>query len=156
MAHCRDNKLDPLAMPGSVYGAVGIPQFMPSNLPLYAVDGNKDGKIDLFNPADAIPSVGNYLKRHGWDKSEAKTRHALKRYNNSTMYANTIMVLAEAVTAPKAKLAEIIERQGKPKASAVAKAKPGKKKSTVKAAGKRAPATPAAKKNRTTANTPRQ
>ena len=97
------NGLDPLGMPGSVYGAIGICQFMPSNLSKYAVDGNKDGKIDLFDPVDAISSVGNYLKEHGgkgkdWqNKDREKHRASLKRYNKSTIYANTILALAEGL-----------------------------------------------------------
>ena len=98
--HIEANDLDPLEMPGSIYGAIGICQFMPSNLGPYGVDGDKDGKVDLFDPADAIPSVGNYLKGHGWKPTLARDeRHAvIKRYNNSTVYANTILALAEAIT----------------------------------------------------------
>ncbi|MCC8194498.1 MAG: lytic murein transglycosylase, partial [Deltaproteobacteria bacterium] len=104
--HGMANGLDPLTMPGSVYGAIGICQFMPSNLPKFAVDGNKDGTIDLFDPADAIPSVGNYLKEHGWtgadftDKDRAAHHTVLKRYNKSNVYANTILALADAIVAP--------------------------------------------------------
>ena len=97
LEHVRQNNLDPLAMPGSVYGAIGICQFMPSNLKPYGADGNADGIIDLFDPIDAIPSVGNYLRGHGW-KQTAMTRDqqhgVIKRYNNSTVYANTILALA--------------------------------------------------------------
>lgn len=104
ITHSKAQGLDPLLMPGSVYGAIGICQFMPSNLPKFAVDGNKDGKIDLFDPADAIPSVGNYLKQHGWKNSGRATRHAaLKRYNKSTVYANTILALADAISPPPRK-----------------------------------------------------
>ena len=127
IAFAQQNALDPLVMPGSVYGAVGIPQFMPSNLAKYAVDGNKDGKIDLFNPRDAIPSVGNYLLKHGWGKTPAKTHQALRRYNNSTMYANTIVLLAEAIDTSKKTKAK-----AKP---GIAGNVPSKKKSTVKPAG---------------------
>ncbi len=99
--HGMKNNLDPLAMPGSVYGAIGICQFMPSNLPKFAVDGNKDGKIDLFDPEDAIPSVGNYLKEHGWAGKDRDIHHkTLKRYNKSTVYANTILAIADAVAVP--------------------------------------------------------
>jgi membrane-bound lytic murein transglycosylase B len=59
--------VDPLSYMGSFAGAVGIPQFMPSNIPVYAVDGDGDGKVDIVkNHADAIASVANYLKKHGW------------------------------------------------------------------------------------------
>lgn len=101
LRHSRNNDLDPLAMPGSVYGAIGICQFMPSNLPKFAVDGNSDGKIDLFEPADAIPSVANYLKKHGWKGSSREVHHkTLMRYNKSRIYANTILALSDAIAAP--------------------------------------------------------
>lgn len=50
---------------GSYAGALGMPQFMPSNINLYAV-GSPDGTINLFhNTQDAMRSIGNYLKKHG-------------------------------------------------------------------------------------------
>ena len=45
-------------------------QFMPSNYRKLAVDGDDDGDIDLFTHADAIHSVANYLKVHGWQPGE--------------------------------------------------------------------------------------
>ena len=56
---------------GSYAGAIGLPQFMPGSIRRFAVDGNKDGKIDLRNsPEDAIASVANFLKVHGWVQDE--------------------------------------------------------------------------------------
>ena len=63
----REEKLDPLAQLGSYAGAMGMPQFISSSFRNYAVDFDKDGMRDLWqNPADALGSVGNYFKRHGW------------------------------------------------------------------------------------------
>ncbi len=51
----------------SYAGAMGLPQFMPSNWHKFAVDFNGDGRIDLnSSTADAIGSVGNYLAKFGW------------------------------------------------------------------------------------------
>ena len=51
----------------SYAGAIGLPQFMPSSIRNFAVDGDGDGKIDLKqSPKDAIASVGNFMKKHGW------------------------------------------------------------------------------------------
>lgn len=68
----RAEGIDPRAPRGSYAGAVGIPQFMPSSYRAYAVDFNANGRRDLSGEtADAIGSVGNYLKRHGWKAKRA-------------------------------------------------------------------------------------
>jgi membrane-bound lytic murein transglycosylase B len=51
----------------SYAGAMGLPQFMPSSIRSFAIDGDGDGRIDLKqSPKDAIASVGNFMKKHGW------------------------------------------------------------------------------------------
>jgi membrane-bound lytic murein transglycosylase B len=63
----REEKLDPLTTKGSYAGAMGMPQFISSSFRNYAVDFDKDGQRDLWtNVADALASVGNYFKLHGW------------------------------------------------------------------------------------------
>ena len=65
----REMHRDPLSYKGSYAGALGLPQFLPSSVRHYAVDGDQDGRIDLAaNPDDAIASVANFLKEHGWDQ----------------------------------------------------------------------------------------
>jgi len=55
------------AMKSSWAGALGQPQFMPSNFLNYASDGNGDGRADIWDSeADTIASIGNYLAKHGW------------------------------------------------------------------------------------------
>src|SRR6202041_4160517 len=67
----RDAHLDPKTLKGSYAGAMGAPQFMPSNYRRYAVDADADGHIDLWNDwPDVCASVGNYLKEHGWNAGE--------------------------------------------------------------------------------------
>lgn len=52
---------------GSFAGAMGLPQFMPGSLMRYAADGDGDGRINLHtSTSDAIASIGNFLRRHGW------------------------------------------------------------------------------------------
>ena len=64
----REEGKDPLSIRGSFAGAMGIPQFMPSSYRTYAVDFDDDGRRDLWrNSTDAIGSVANYLKVHGWE-----------------------------------------------------------------------------------------
>lgn len=51
----------------SYAGAIGLPQFMPSSIRSFAVDGDGDGHVDLKrSPKDAIASVANFMKKHGW------------------------------------------------------------------------------------------
>lgn len=99
LAFTRQSSLDPLSMPGSIYGAIGMCQFMPSNLNAYAADGDNDGEINLFTTADAVASLSNYLVKNGWKGNlNRKQQHAaLKRYNKLDIYANTILVLGDAV-----------------------------------------------------------
>jgi membrane-bound lytic murein transglycosylase B len=67
----RDQKIDPLRVKGSYAGAIGIPQFMPGSYRRFAVDFDGDGQINLAtSPADAIGSIGNFLKAHGWAQGE--------------------------------------------------------------------------------------
>ncbi|WP_300154295.1 lytic murein transglycosylase [Solidesulfovibrio sp.] len=96
--------IDPLSMPGSIYGAIGICQFMPSNALKYAVDGDGDGKADLFNVDDALMSLGNILRAMGWKQpmSEEAMRKVFYGYNHSQVYVNTIMGAAERLRAADA------------------------------------------------------
>ncbi len=56
---------------GSYAGAVGYPQFMPSNITKFGVDYDGNGHIDLRNSAvDAIGSIANYLANHGWQRDQ--------------------------------------------------------------------------------------
>ncbi|MFA7279485.1 MAG: lytic murein transglycosylase B [Sterolibacterium sp.] len=65
----RETGRDPLSFKGSYAGALGLPQFLPSSVRKFAADGDNDGSIDLTgSPADAIASVANFLKEHGWER----------------------------------------------------------------------------------------
>jgi membrane-bound lytic murein transglycosylase B len=62
---------DPATMTGSWAGAFGNTQFTPTTFLDHAVDGDGDGKRDLWNsPADALASTANYLKESGWQAGE--------------------------------------------------------------------------------------
>jgi membrane-bound lytic murein transglycosylase B len=63
----REASLDATSVRGSYAGAIGVPQFMPSSYRKYGIDFDGDGKRDLSNStADAIGSVANYYRSHGW------------------------------------------------------------------------------------------
>ena len=65
----REEEIDPFLVRGSYAGAMGNSQFISSSYRAYAIDYNGDGYVDLFNSIDdAIGSIANYLKRHGWKK----------------------------------------------------------------------------------------
>ncbi len=68
----REQDLDPLSLFGSYAGAMGIPQFMPESYRKFAVDFNNDGQRNIWKDrTDAIGSVANYLKSHGWDRGKS-------------------------------------------------------------------------------------
>ena len=67
----REAKFDPLGVTGSYGGAMGAPQFIPSSYRSFAVDGDGDGRIDLWRSwPDIIASVAHYFSAHGWQTGE--------------------------------------------------------------------------------------
>ena len=67
----RESDLDIFAVRGSYAGAIGLPQFMPRSVRRYGVDFDGDGAVDLRrSSADAVGSVANFLKSHGWQPGE--------------------------------------------------------------------------------------
>lgn len=119
----KSGSVDPLALKGSYAGAIGWPQFMPSNVSKLATDFDGDGIIDLYNsPVDAIGSVAKYFHDNGWktggpvvrkapsEKASNmtlegedgpmyfKTEHnfkVIKRYNRSNLYAMAVHELSQ-------------------------------------------------------------
>ena len=96
---CQTRGLDPLSVKGSPAGALGMAQFVPTSILSYGKDGNEDGVIELHHAEDAIYSVANYLRQHGWRPgiSHAKKVKVVMSYNNSTPYAKTVLELARRV-----------------------------------------------------------
>ena len=89
--------VDPFGIRGSIYGAIGLCQFMPSNIFTYGVDADRDGRIDPFAKTDALHSIANYLRRHGWRPGMDRDgqHRIIFVYNHSTVYANTVLAVAE-------------------------------------------------------------
>lgn len=97
----REKIADPIFLRGSFAGAMGIPQFMPSNIIKLGVDGDKDGRIDLFTHPDAILSVASFLSYYGWkpDIDQPTAYRILLNYNYSRPYAETILKVFEQLKA---------------------------------------------------------
>jgi membrane-bound lytic murein transglycosylase B len=97
LAYAAKNGWDPLAIRGSVYGAIGLCQFMPSNISLFGVDADQDGRIDLFSKDDALHSIANYLKGHGWstDLPRRAQQKVIYAYNHCPVYVNTVLAVAD-------------------------------------------------------------
>jgi membrane-bound lytic murein transglycosylase B len=100
----RDANLNPLSVKGSYAGAMGAPQFMPSNYRRYAVDADADGHIDLWsNWPDVCASVGNYLKEHGWNAGEPILSEASVDSDKAQDLEGRKLVLSETVESLRTK-----------------------------------------------------
>ena len=71
---------DVSTLKGSYAGAMGWGQFMPSSYRDYAVDGDGDGRIDLFDDLDDVfASVANYFAKKGkWQRGGAVMQAAVR------------------------------------------------------------------------------
>ncbi len=124
--------IDPDVLYGSWAGAFGNFQFMPSTIKSYAIDYDKDGKINLKKTDDSFASAANYLKELGWTNSEpcfykiqlknnipenylnisAKNIHSIKKVNYLKKYIidsdflNKYNELNAAIITPDAEIVE--------------------------------------------------
>jgi membrane-bound lytic murein transglycosylase B len=94
---------DLFQVPGSSTGAIGLVQFEPSSFK-FAVGGDGDGKIDLFDPEDAIPSVAHYLVTRGWDNQSEHQQRAIYAYygghyeaDRNKYYMNAVLKYAREI-----------------------------------------------------------
>lgn len=90
--------VSPQQMKGSWAGAMGQCQFMPSNYLEYAVDGDGDGKINLWDSLpDALYSAGNFLEQLGWQKEQSWGRevHLPAGFNYALADGKTVRSLKE-------------------------------------------------------------
>ncbi|HNS14974.1 MAG TPA: lytic murein transglycosylase [Syntrophorhabdaceae bacterium] len=94
---CREQNRDPFSVKGSWAGAFGICQFIPSSYVRFAVDGSGDGVVDLFDFKDAVASIANYLKAHGWESGDLQAkRRAIYAYNHCDSYVEAVLAYAKA------------------------------------------------------------
>ncbi|WP_126975092.1 lytic murein transglycosylase [Frigidibacter oleivorans] len=116
----------PDRMTGSWAGAMGHTQFIPTSYLAYAVDFTGDGRRDIWSddPTDSLASTAAYLSRSGWQRglrwggeagpgapagriiqpqpggpqfAVTGNFDAIKRYNNSDLYAIGVGHLADRI-----------------------------------------------------------
>ncbi len=122
----REESVDPRTALGSYAGAMGAPQFISSSYRNYAIDGDGNGKRDLWNSwDDVIGSVANYLVVYGWREGEPVVVNAslasddLSRFNIAKLELNeTVQSLREKgvrfeTTLPAEAPALLVVAQGK-------------------------------------------
>ena len=66
LVYAKQYGINPRQLRGSYAGAFGWPQFLPGSARRFAVDFDDNGRANLFSPKDAVGSIGNFLKQHGW------------------------------------------------------------------------------------------
>ena len=89
---------DKSTMVGSWAGAMGHTQFMPSAYAKYAIDGDGDGKADLWNSTeDALTSAANFLQHLGWQRNERWGREVIlpRNFNYENLGAKQAQPLSQ-------------------------------------------------------------
>lgn len=74
-------------------GAAGPMQFLPGTWAAFGVDGNHDGRRNIYDPADAIPAAAAYLKHNG---APTHMERALFGYNHAGWYVTKVLRQAAA------------------------------------------------------------
>ena len=74
-------------------GAEGPMQFLPHTFAAYAVDGNHDGVLDIWNPADAIFTAAHYLCANGAGDTNM-LYSAIFHYNHADWYVQMVLKVA--------------------------------------------------------------
>jgi len=94
----RQERIDPLEVFGSHAGAMGMAQFIPSSYLNYAFREESLEKW-LLSREEAIFSIGNYLRSHGWKRNLPiqKKKQILWYYNRSGPYVETVLKVSEKI-----------------------------------------------------------
>jgi membrane-bound lytic murein transglycosylase B len=70
-------------------------QFMPGTWQSYGRDGDGDGRADIMNPYDAVPSAAGYLCANGAGQGGERLMSAVWHYNHSADYVQRVLRLAQ-------------------------------------------------------------
>lgn len=81
-------------------GAAGPMQFTRGSWAAYGLDGDGDGRTDVYDPRDAIPAAASFLKAHG---APGDWRRALHAYNKAAGYVDRVLRRARASRARAAR-----------------------------------------------------
>ena len=126
----RQEGIDPLSIRGSGAGAFGTVQFLPMNYVAFGTDADGDGRVSLYDPADAAASCARFLASYGWKPglSRARKREIIWNYNRSDAYIDTVLALADRIAASGALAAghhsEATEAQALPASTAAHRGAP--------------------------------
>jgi membrane-bound lytic murein transglycosylase B len=90
------------ATKGAKHGELGHTQFLPGNALRYGVDASGDGRVDLYNQADALASTANFLRKKGWKPGqgyqEGQTNFkVIKKWNAATVYQQAIAIMGAKI-----------------------------------------------------------
>lgn len=84
---------------GAKHGEIGHTQFLLGNVLKYGVDGNRDGRLDMTNMADALASTANYLRQKGWQPGKGFQEgqpnfRVIQEWNAAGVYQKAIAIMA--------------------------------------------------------------
>ncbi len=87
---------------GAKHGELGHTQFLPGNALRYGVDGNGDGRVDLYNLTDAMASTANFLRQKGWKPGQGYQQGqpnfaVIKQWNAATVYQQAIAIMGAKI-----------------------------------------------------------
>lgn len=87
---------------GAAHGELGHTQFLPGNAKRYGVDGNGDGRVDLYNQTDAMASTANFLRSKGWKTGQGYQQgepnfNVIKQWNAATVYQQAIAIMGAKI-----------------------------------------------------------
>lgn len=87
---------------GAKHGELGHTQFLPGNALRYGVDGNGDGRVDLYNHTDAMASTANFLRKKGWKPGQGFQEgqpnfKVIKQWNAATVYQQAIAIMGAKI-----------------------------------------------------------
>lgn len=90
------------ATKGAKHGELGHTQFLPGNALTYGVDANGDGRVDLYNLADAMASTANYLRKKGWKPGKGyqpgePNFAVIKEWNAAGVYQKAIAIMGAKI-----------------------------------------------------------